>query len=455
LKFVPKPWQRPMIDHVIDSLQSNLWSPMGSGKTVCVLTAFSILKLCGSNFFPVLALAPLRVARDVWPGEGREWDHLSNLRIQPVIGDAADRRRALSLPADIYTMNYENIPWLVEELKGRWPFKAIIADESTKLKGFRLKVGTKRAASLAQIATKVERWVNLTGTPAPNGLKDLWGPNWFLDNGQRLGRTWTDFKSRWFDYDPYTRELSPKEHAAEQINNALRDITLSVDMKDYIKLEDPIVSNVYVTLPDLAMAKYRELEDEMYTALSTDVEITAVTAAARSTKCLQMAAGAVYYGEEKQWHDVHDAKITALESIIEEASGAPVLVTYWWKHDVLRILKRFPHAKVLSSKKELDAWNAGKIAVGLIHPQSAGHGLNLQHGGNIIVHYSLFWNLEYYAQVNERIGPVRQMQSGYKRPVYIYHILARDTLDDSVLERLRTKAAVQDILLAAMKRRSA
>ncbi len=453
IKFVPRPWQRPMIEFIAKNRRANLWADMGTGKTSATLSALELLKFCGSGFFPVLVLAPLRVARDVWPAEKHKYDHLNGLTLSAITGSASERLRALHRRADIYTMNYENIPWLVEALENTaWPFLSVVADESTRLKGFRLKAGTKRAAALAKVAKKTQRWLNLTGTPAPNGLKDLWGQCWFVDFGQRLGNTYTAFKTRWFDSDQYTMELSPKQFAEEQIYKALADCTLSIQMKDWVDLRAPIVTPVSVTLPDVAMKQYKKLEREMYVALSEDIELTALSAAAKSTKCLQFAAGAAYY-EGATWTHIHDVKLDALDSIVEETAGANLLISYWWKHDAERIQKRFKHARILKTKQDEDDWNNGKISMLLAHPQSAGHGLNLQFGGHHIVFFTDWWNLELRQQIIERIGPVRQMQAGFNRPVYIYEITARGTIDELVAERHQSKAAVQDLLMQAMKAR--
>lgn len=452
MKFVQRPWQKPIIGHVLEHRRCNIWADMGSGKTSGVLTALDILLMAGSNFFPTLVLAPLRVARDVWPDEQTKWDHLSDMRISAIIGPAEKRLRAMHAPADVYTMNYENIEWLVKQWGDKWPYKTVIADESTKLKGFRLRAGTVRSAALASVTRKTHRWVNLTGTPAPNGLKDLWGQAWFLDYGQRLGKSWTAFKERWFVQDQYTMELSPKAFAADQIQKALADITLRVDMGDYIDVAKPIQHPVYVDLPKERMQEYRKLEREMFVQLASEIELTALTAAAKTTKCLQFAAGACYH-EGTAWTEVHQAKLDALEEIVEGTAGANLLVSYWWKHDAERIMKRFPHARLLKSAQDIDDWNAGKIEMLLAHPQSAGHGLNLQYGGHHIVFFSDWWNLEARLQIIERLGPLRQMQAGFNRPVYLHQIIVRGTLDEDVLERHTSKADTQTILMNAMKRR--
>lgn len=426
---------------------------MGSGKSSSTLTAFDILLMAGSNFFPALVIAPLRVARDVWPDERNKWDHLEGLRIAAIVGTPEERRRALARNVPIYTINYENIPWLVEHLNGTWPFKTVVADESTRLKGHRLNKGTHRAKKLAQVARKTGRWINLTGTPAPNGLKDLWGQNWFVDFGQRLLETYTKFKETWFYPDPYTGELIPQPYAQEQIQKKLADITLRIDMKDWVDLKDPIQHIIEVELPKDRQKEYRKLEKEMFVTLQNKIDLTATSAAAVSTKCLQFAAGAVYHDEEK-WTQVHDIKLDALEDIIEETAGSNLLVSYWWKHDAARILKKFPKARLLRSKQDLLDWNTGKISLGLLHPRSGGHGLNLQTGGHHLVYFSTWWDLEAYDQILGRIGPMRQLQSGYDRPVYVHHIIVKNTLDEDVHERLESKRSVQETLMNAMRRRS-
>lgn len=452
MQYTAKPWMKIITKFIVEHPRCNIWSDMGSGKTGCTLTAFDILLMAGSNFFPALVIAPLRVAREVWPDERAKWDHLEGLRVVAITGTPEERRRALSRNVDVYTINYENIPWLIDYLKGAWPFKTVVADESTRLKGHRLNKGAHRPKRLAEVARKTGRWINLTGTPAPNGLKDLWGQNWFIDFGERLHSTYTDFSHTWF-YPDYNGELVPQPYAQEQIQKALADVTLTIAMKDWIDLKDPIHNIVKVTLPKDRQKEYRKLEKEMFVTLQNQIDLTATSAAAVSTKCLQFASGAVYHDGD-QWTQVHDLKLDALEDIIEETAGANLLVSYWWKHDAARILKRFPKARLLKSKQDLLDWNEGKISLGLLHPRSGGHGLNLQTGGHHLVYFSTWWDLEVYDQILGRIGPMRQHQSGFDRPVYVHHILVDNTLDEDVHERLKSKRSVQEILLAAMKRRS-
>jgi len=330
----------------------------------------------------------------------------------------------------------------------------VVADEATKLKGFRLRQGGKRAQALASVAhTKVKRFINLTGTPSPNGLEDLWGQTWFLDGGERLGRTFTAFRERWFQksFDGYGSIALPS--AQGEMQDRLRDICLTIDAKDYFDLDEPIVNNIYIDLPIRARELYQDMEKQMFMELEGH-EVEAFNAAARTGKCLQIANGAAYIDDKQNWKEVHDAKLQALEEIIEEAAGAPVLVAYHFKSDLARILHTFPQARSLDANPStIKEWNEGRIPVLLAHPASAGHGLNLQDGGNILVFFGHNWNLEERLQVIERIGPVRQKQAGHDRPVFIHNIIARDTVDEMVIERVETKREVQDILLAAMKRK--
>ncbi len=462
-----KPWQQIITNFLLEHNRCNIWSDMGSGKTAATLSAFDILQMCGSGYFPALVIAPLRVARDTWPAEQKKWDHLADMRISAIIGDPEDRRRALHKKADVYVTNYENIPWLIKYLDGKWPFKTVVADESTKLKAFRLPGGHQpsdkmlaevkrknytRAQTLSLIARKTGRWINLTGTPAPNGFKDLWGQTWFLDFGERLGKTYSDFDSNYFEHAQWGYETKLRPGAQEQITKALSDITLTIDMKDWVDLKKPISHIVEVQLPPERMKEYRKLEREMFVTLQNDIELNATSAAARTIKCLQFAAGAAYHDEDL-WTEIHTLKLEALEEIVEETAGANLLISFWWRHDAARIMKRFPHARLLKTEKDMADWNAGRISMGLAHPQSAGHGLNLQHGGHHIVFFSDFWNLETRMQIIERIGPMRQMQSGYNRPVYLHQIIAAGTLDEEVLLRHTSKADTQTLLMQAMKRR--
>jgi SNF2 family DNA or RNA helicase len=449
--FKPHDYQKPAIRHLYDVPRAALWMPMGSGKSVCTLTALDDLSLV-EDVFPALVLAPLRVARTVWGPECQKWAHLNHLRVSIVTGSAKEREAALKVDADIYCMNYDNLVWLVDLHGKDWPYPTVVADELTRLKSFRIRQGSKRAGALGKVAhAKVRRFIGLTGTPSPNGLKDLWGQAWFLDRGQRLGSSYTAFTDRWFKlgYDGYS--IEPMPYAQGEIEGRLKDICLTVTG---LQVDEPIFSEIVVDLPPKARQLYRDMEKDMYAQLE-EHGVEAVNAAIKTIKCQQLASGAIYVDDKLHWEEVHTTKIEALESLVEEAGGAPVLIAYNFKSDLARLAAAFPKARVLDKNPQTIAdWNAGKIPVLLAQPISCGHGINLAEGGNILVFFSLDWNLETHLQIIERIGPMRQKQAGIERPVFVYCITARNTVDSLVLERLRTKKSVQEILLEAMKRPS-
>lgn len=459
--FIARPWQPMMLDHIAEHRRCALWARMGSGKTSAILVGLQAIDLLDEG--PALIVAPKRVAKNTWPTEVLRWNETAHLRVEPVVGNLTERFQALSRPAQFYTTNYEQIPWLVRHFGKNWPFRTIIADESTRLKSFRLRNGSQRAAALARVAHRYEnRFIELTGTPSPNGLKDLWGQLWFLDRGQRLGTSYDAFTQRWFRPSPSGYGVEPLPHAQNEIQNRVRDICITIDPADWITLDPVIETNIIVPLPAKARETYRKMELEMFLELERSGalhEIEAVNAAVRTQKCLQIASGALYLGSAedpgaREWADLHDAKLEALESIVEEACGAPILVAYQFKSDLARILAAFPQARYFDDSKETeDAWNAGRIPMLVAHPASAGHGSNLQHGGNILVDYSSGWDLEADDQIIERLGPMRQYQSGYDRPVYRYRLIAEDTVDGMVKERRETKRTVQSILLDAANRR--
>lgn len=452
--FVPHPYQTMIRDHILDLPRAGVWAGMGMGKTSSTLTAIEALQYSCDG--PTLVMAPLRVANSTWPEEAKKWDQTKHLRVQPITGSKVERMRALHKKADVYTINYDNIPWLVEELGDRWPYRTVVSDESTRLKNFRLRQGGKRTQALSKVAhTKVDRFVQLTGTPAPNGLADLWGQAWFLDRGERLGRTYDSFRQRWFQksFDGYS--VDPLAHAQREIQDRLRDLYITIDAKDWFELEEPIVRNIYIDLPVRARQHYRDMEREMFTALDSGDNLEAFGSMAKTLKCLQMCSGATYVGENNEsWVELHDLKLQALDSIVSEANGMPVLVAYHFKSDLARMKAAFPKGRHLDSNPQtVKDWNDGKIPLLFAHPQSAGHGLNLQDGGNILVYFSHWWNMEERDQILERIGPMRQKQAGHNRNVWIYNLIARDTVDEDVIECVETKRGVQSILLDAMKRR--
>lgn len=468
-----KPYQHLIIEHIMRHPKCAIWAAMGLGKTVSTLTAIDRLRFCGYETKPALVIAPLRVAQNVWPYEIREWEHLTHLTVVPILGTAHERKDALYEPADIYTINYDNLEWLVETWGDHWPYGMIVCDESTKLKSLRASLrqneegkrwvqgqGGVRAKKLLQTVFKfnTSRIVELTGTPSPNGLQDLWGQIFFLDYGKRLGRVFDGFKKRWFQqkWDGFGMEALP--HAQKEIEAALNDIVVSLRTEDWFDLQKPIEREIWVELPPPVMAKYRDLERKLYTEIQGH-PIEAFNAGAKTSKLRQLAAGAAYLGHaddpgERQFTEAHHAKLDALEEIEEEAGGMPLLVAYHFKSDLIRLQKRFPKGRALDTKSStISEWNAGKIPMLFAHPASAGHGLNLQRGSNILVYFNIDWNLEQQLQILERIGPARQAQAGLNRNVFVYRILAKKTVDEDLLDNNKTKGHIQDSLMKGMRRR--
>lgn len=448
--FVPHPYQEDMLAWIHSRKRCAVWAAMGTGKSGTTLKALDDLSLV-EEVFPALILAPKRVAISTWGPEAQKWSNLSHLRVVAVVGTLRERIAALKAPADIYTINYENLDWLVSHLGDKWPFKTVVADESPKLKSYRTRQGGKNAGALAKVAhTHVERFIQLTGTPSPNGIKDLWGQAAFLDKGERLGKSFAAFEARWFrkGFDGFS--LEPFPHSQQEIEGLLADICLTVKG---LPVDEPIVSPVYVDLDPKSRALYREMEKNFFMELE-EVGVEAANAAVKTSKLLQLCAGAAYHEDGKTWTSVHGLKLEALESIVEEACGAPVLVSYQFRSDAERLLKHFKKARLLDADpKTLDRWNAGGIAILLAHPASCGHGLNMADGGNILARFGVGWGLEEFMQITERIGPMRQKQAGYDRPMFDYPILARGTMDEVVYDRLASKKTVQQALLDALRAR--
>lgn len=464
-EYVPRAFAPLAMDHFAQHERCALFAKPGMGKSVLTASYLDILHNVWGEDHPTLVLAPLRVARDGWPLEVRKWRHLAGLEIVPVLGTSEQRRQALTRDAPVFTTNYEQLPWLVDELGDRWPFRTVVADESTKLKGFRIKQGTARAQALGKVAHKyARRWINLTGTPASNGLTDLWGQTWFLDAGQRLGRTFTSFQDRWFGMrnvkdaksDRTYTERFAFPHAEAEIHAALADICLTLDPKDWFDLKDPVVNVIEVDLPASARAKYRDMEKELF-AVIDGKEVEAFSAAAKSQKCLQLANGAVYLDPARfapgTWVEVHFEKLDALRELMDETGDDPLLVVYSFVSDRDRILRAFPDVTLrLDDAAQLDQAKAGKGKLWLAHPASLGHGVDgLQEHCNQVVFFAQDWNLEYHDQVLERVGPMRQLQAGKDRAVFVHYIVARKTIDEVVMARRDSKRSVQDLLMDYMK----
>jgi len=448
MKFIPHDYQKIAIEKIIDGPAVGLFLEMGLGKTVSALTAIKELLYDRFEVSKVLVIAPLRVAQSTWSGEIEKWDHLQGLRLSKVLGSEKQRIEALHQPADIWIINRENTEWLVDYYGRKWPFDMVVIDELSSFKNPR----SKRFRALRKVRPLIKRIVGLTGTPAPNGLIDLWSQIYLLDQGERLGKTLTGYRNRYFDPGRRNQnivfEWIPKPFAEERIYEKISDICVSMKAEDWLQLPERIDNVIEVELPEKVKSQYKQLERDLILPL-LDSDVTAANAAVLTNKLLQMANGAIYdeFGEAKE---IHDAKLEALEEVVEAANGKPVMVVYAYKHDLDRIRKQLKkyNPRTLDSDQDVQDWNAGKIQVLLLHPASGGHGLNLQAGGNIIVWFGLTWGLEYYQQVNARL-----YRQGQTERVIVHHIIAKGTMDEEVLKALTGKAATQNDLMEAVKAR--
>ena len=449
MKYSPHDYQEYAIQFLLENPVAAIFLDMGMGKTSIVLTA--IMKLMYERFevSKVLIIAPLRVARNTWPEEIRKWEHLQGLRYSVVVGTAAERQKALAKDADIYIINRENVPWLVAQSRRSFDFDMVVIDELSSFKSWQ----SKRFRELMKVRPFVKRMVGLTGTPSSNGLMDLFAEFKLLDMGKRLGRFITQYRTAYFKPDrtngPVVYSYSLLPDAEERIYEKISDITISMKATDHLKMPELVSSEHKVYMDEAEREKYRELKDELVLQLHGK-EITAANAAALTGKLLQLANGAIY-DEDKVVNAFHERKLDALEDLIEAANGRPVLVAYWFQHDLERIQKRLDALKVeyarISSPGSIEMWNRGEFAVGLIHPASAGHGLNLQSGGNILVWFGLTWSLELYQQTVARLW--RQGQTS--GTVSVIHIVAEGTVDERVLKALESKDQTQAALIDAVK----
>ncbi len=444
MKYKPHPYQTVATQMILDQPAVALWLDMGLGKTVSTLTAVSELMHDRLSLSRVLVIAPLRVAKDTWARETAKWDHLQYLRLSKVLGSAEERQAALNRKADIYIINRENVPWLVEYYGRKWPFDGVVIDESSSFKNSQ----SKRFKALRKVRPLVHSMVQLTGTPSPNGLMDLWSQVYLLDRGERLGKTLTAYRNEFFS--PGRRnghiiyEWIPRPGAREEIYKRLSDICYSMSAEDWLTVPERIDNSIEVTLSAEACRKYDELERELLIELG-DGQIAAITAATLGNKLLQMANGAVYDDTGKP-QILHDTKLEALDEVVEETDT--LLVFYSYKHDRDRILERYPYARTLETEADISDWNAGRIKLLLAHSASSGHGLNLQDGGHVICWFGLPWSLELYQQANARLH-----RQGQQQAVIVHHIIARNTMDGHVLKVLQAKASGQDALLNALKAR--
>lgn len=415
------------------------------GKTISTLTAINDLIRNRFETQKVLVIAPIRVARDTWPAELEKWDHLAGLTVSPIIGTAKQREAATNRQADIYTIGRENIPWLVKHHGSRWPYDMVIIDELSSFKNPQ----AKRFKALKKIRPKIHRIVGLTGTPAPNSLLDIWAPFRLIDNGQRLGKYITHYRDQYFTPGRrngtivYNWNLRPG--ADQAIYDNIADITVSMRTTDYLQLPEATHQHITVQLPAKARKHIDTLKRDLVLDLDDDT-IDAANAATLSLKLQQLAGGAIYNEAGDDYITIHDEKIQALTELVDQAAGNTLLVCYWFKHERDRILNTIPGTRVLDTQQDFEDWNAGKIPVALIHPASAGHGLNLQAGGHIMVWYTTPWSLELYEQVNARLH-----RQGQTEPVSIIHIDTADSIDQTVHQALTRKDTTQQALITAVK----
>lgn len=443
MRYVPHEYQEYAKEFIVSRKVSALFLDCGLGKTVITLTAIWELLLDYFEIRRVLVIAPFRVSRDTWSGELEKWNHLSGIEMSLVLGSEKERRAALNKRVNVYVINRENVEWLVENY--RWDFDMVVIDELSSFKSHK----AKRFKALKKVRPVVKRIVGLTGTPAPNGLIDLWAEIGILDMGQRLGRFIGGYRERFFVPDKRSREMvfsyKPREGAEETIYGLISDICISMKAVDYLEMPECIYNQVEVAMSDQEMKLYGQLEKDMLLPFA-DGDIDAVNAAALSGKLMQMANGAVY-DENGNVKHIHDRKMEALEDLIEAANGKPVLIAYWYKHDLDRIKKRVD-AVELDTAEDMQKWNAGEIPVAVIHPASAGHGLNLQAGGSTLIWFGLTWSLELYQQTNARLW-----RQGQKETVVLHHLVAKDTLDEKVMLALEKKDCGQSALVEAVKAR--
>lgn len=447
MQAILHPYQEYSKDFILDHPYCALLLDMGLGKTLSSLTAIDELLNTFEVIENVLVIAPLSVAEKTWTDEIEKWDHLNHLTFSKILGPPKSRVAALNKEANVYLINRENVEWLVNHFKQKWPFKTVIIDELSSFKSPQ----SKRFKALRKVRPLIERMIGLTGTPAPNTLMDLWSEIYLLDQGDRLGKTMTQYRNRYFTpaqkngHIVYSWQLVPG--AGETIYKKISDICVSMKAKDYLKLPPRTDNLVEIELSSKNWRKYKELEREYVLELD-DSDVVASNAAALSNKLLQLANGAIY-DENNHPQLVHNQKLDALERIIEDSQGQPVLVFYQYKHDLSRIKERFKQAKVLDvGAGDIQKWNQGDISILLAHPQSAGHGLNLQQGGHIIVWFGLTWSLEFYQQANARLD-----RQGQKCPVIIHHLVAKNTIDEDVMKALNNKEIGQEALMAAVKAR--
>lgn len=448
MKYEPHDYQRYCTQRIIDDAAVGLMLDMGLGKSVITLTAIDELMYNRMEVDRVLIIAPKKVAQSTWSGEAAKWDHTRHLRMSLILGSAAQRERALAAAADVYVINRDNVKWLVEKCMHDWPFDMVVVDESSSFKDAR----SKRWRALKLVLPRIRRMVLLTGTPAPNGLEDLWAQVYLLDRGQRLGKTLTWYREMYFDHNVYTHEYKERAGANEKVRTAIADICISLSAKDLLNLPEFIIADVPVALDAQARKAYRDMERNMLLELD-ETTIEAVNAAALTGKLLQLASGEVY-DDNGQAQPVHTAKLDAFSELIEGLNGEHALVFYSFRHEIPRVeaairrVNRKLRVRKMESPDDERAWNAGEVDILLAHPASAAYGLNLQQGGHHVIWLGLPWSLELYQQANARLW-----RQGQAHPVIAHRLLVTGSVDEDVATALDNKRTTQDALLNALKAR--
>lgn len=445
MEFKPHPYQQYAIEYIEEHPTAALFLECGLGKTAITLSALQSLMLDSFEVKRCLIVAPLRVARDTWPAEIEKWDHLKGLTFEVAVGDEKTRtsaiKNAMRNNTRIVIINRENVPWLIANTP--WIYDMVVLDELSSFKSSK----ALRFKALRKIRPRIERIVGLTGTPAPNGYMDLWAQFRILDQGERLGKFITHYREEYFNLDPFKKfaDYEIKPDSAKRINDKISDITVSMQAVEHLKMPELLKQQEIITMSESEYGRYQELKRKKVLQLG-DEKVTAKNAASLSGKLSQLANGAIY-DEDGKTLEVHERKLDALEDLIEEANGKPTLVAYWFKHDYERIKKRIPGVREIKTSEDIKDWNDKKIRVGLIHPASAGHGLNLQQGGSYMIWFGLTWSLELYEQTNARLW--RQGQKS--QTVVIKHIIAKGTVDEMIYDALINKHLTQSALMNAVR----
>jgi SNF2 family DNA or RNA helicase len=452
MEFIPHEYQSYCFNRIIDTKKVGLYIDMGLGKTVTTLSAVKDLKYNRLLVRKILVIAPKKVAESTWSKEKDKWDHTKMLRVSKVLGSTAKRIQALNTPADLYIINRENVVWLVDYYRNAWPFDMVVIDESSSFKNHK----SKRFKALASISGKIDRLVELTGTPSPNGLEDLWAQVYLLDGGERLEKRYSQFRERYFNPGDRGQNIiynyKPKLGSEQAILDKISDICITMKSEDYLQLPDLIEDVIHVELDQKARKAYDELERQMVLALPEEEdEISVTSAAALSNKLLQLANGAVY-DENHTMHPVHNCKIEAFMELVESLNGKPALVFYNFQHDKDRIKaaleKTGLRVRELKTPQDENDWNTGQIDILLAHPASCAYGLNLQQGGNHVIWFGLTWNYELYSQANKRLH-----RQGQTEKVIVHHLVCNETRDEDVMEAISRKDDVQNWVMESLKAR--